>query len=323
MNILLGEQLTVQLNEVCNLHCSYCMASVGNGYMSKEDLDYLKDFILRNKIKLIKITGGEPSLYPYFIEFINWLLSKNISCLIFSNLTTNVNLEQLMVPSSGYCKFLVNVSEKDLLSEGQLKIRNNNVDVLIAKGISVNVSCTIFDANFEKNLKNAVSYAQKYKSEILRISVANPKCDGQNVFLSPLYYESVLKGVLSMIDLWTFKRVIWDCALPKCLFTKEVYSLAQEQLEITSICSPRFNINYKLGVEHCYVVDGESSPSIYDFNNLDELKVYILNAYEKMNVKLSPFEECHMCEHKQSCSACYGLRGLLNGGSIKTYGIFR
>ena len=39
MNILLGEQLTVQLNEVCNLHCSYCMASVGNGYMSKEDLD--------------------------------------------------------------------------------------------------------------------------------------------------------------------------------------------------------------------------------------------------------------------------------------------
>ncbi len=313
------KQMTVQLNENCNLNCAYCMATKGaNKFMSLADLNFLKEFILTNEIGFLKITGGEPTLHPHFIEFINWLTKNNIEFLIFSNLATNIRFSDLLtVPNQYSCSVLVNISEKDRLTQLQRLIRDENIKVLKSKGIEVNVSCTIFSEEFKENLLNALACAINYNSKILRISVANPRCDGSNVFLTVSNYYAIVKEVLNIISNLQGVKLVWDCVLPPCLFPQGLYNELAQNIEIGKKCLPRLSINYDLSLTHCYVITKcEIQKTLRDFEDMNLLNDYIIEQYEIINKKYKTFAECKSCKMELECLACFGLRSIINGGYL-------
>ena len=68
-------RLTVELANICNLHCSYCLRSDENLYSSHAEffpLDLLRRVILEARdvanVSRINFTGGEPTLHPQFAE---------------------------------------------------------------------------------------------------------------------------------------------------------------------------------------------------------------------------------------------------------------
>ncbi|MBG9980272.1 arsenosugar biosynthesis radical SAM protein ArsS [Facklamia sp. DSM 111018] len=70
-----GDITTLQVNvgKVCNLRCSHChiMWDSNNEVMSLDTMDAILDFLRNHDMKVLDITGGEPTMLnklPYFIE---------------------------------------------------------------------------------------------------------------------------------------------------------------------------------------------------------------------------------------------------------------
>jgi organic radical activating enzyme len=87
-----GIFLNLFLTFRCTLKCDYCILKLPTKIYPKSKevgLDVWKDLIsnFSLKIKEVSVSGGEPTLYPYFAEFVNWLLDKGYHVKIYSNLT--------------------------------------------------------------------------------------------------------------------------------------------------------------------------------------------------------------------------------------------
>ena len=68
-------RLSVELANICNLHCSYCFRSDDNLYSSHAEffpLDLLRRVLTEAhaaaNVTRINFTGGEPTLHPQFAE---------------------------------------------------------------------------------------------------------------------------------------------------------------------------------------------------------------------------------------------------------------
>ena len=76
-----------ELTNVCNLRCSHCF----NGEIkSNENLDVnewkqIIDQISNMKVFYVKITGGEPFLYPGLFELLEYLDTVHLNYIIYTN----------------------------------------------------------------------------------------------------------------------------------------------------------------------------------------------------------------------------------------------
>ncbi|HZN00227.1 MAG TPA: radical SAM protein, partial [Pyrinomonadaceae bacterium] len=68
-------RLSVELANICNLHCSYCFRSDDNLYSSHAEffpIDLLRRVVSEARdaanITRVNFTGGEPTLHPSFAE---------------------------------------------------------------------------------------------------------------------------------------------------------------------------------------------------------------------------------------------------------------
>jgi organic radical activating enzyme len=87
-----GCSITLMLCYNCTLSCDYCCLKIASGKypVSKmSTFDEWKELINRwpVKIKEVILSGGEPTLMPYFAELANWLLDKGYHVKVYSNLT--------------------------------------------------------------------------------------------------------------------------------------------------------------------------------------------------------------------------------------------
>lgn len=77
------------LNRACNLRCKWCYAQCTE-YLKENDLDIALAYQLINifselNIHHIVLIGGEPTIYPYLFEVIDYCDKKNIRCGIVTN----------------------------------------------------------------------------------------------------------------------------------------------------------------------------------------------------------------------------------------------
>lgn len=80
-----GAKILIYPSFGCNYNCSYCSTKTGEqvAYMPKSLMfwkDKLEDFDTAldsaGGIREIVISGGEPTMLPFFIRFLNWLLHE-------------------------------------------------------------------------------------------------------------------------------------------------------------------------------------------------------------------------------------------------------
>lgn len=85
-------RLSVELANICNLHCSYCFRADDNLYSSHAEffpLDLLRRIIeearIAANITRINFTGGEPTLHPAFAEILQTIAEAGLTVSFVTN----------------------------------------------------------------------------------------------------------------------------------------------------------------------------------------------------------------------------------------------
>lgn len=86
------QRLTVELVNICNLHCSYCLRSEDALYNTKAEFfppvflrQVLRDARLVAGITKVMFTGGEPTLHPEFSEILETVAAEGLTTSFVTN----------------------------------------------------------------------------------------------------------------------------------------------------------------------------------------------------------------------------------------------
>ena len=111
------ENAYIAINYNCNYNCMFCPhmnnPARRKGEMSFDEFKHTFDFILKSRPQTnhVTISGGEPTLNKDFIKIMNYIYSKNVDMVLFSNsdrfsnpdlvqeLSENVDLKKLLIVS--------------------------------------------------------------------------------------------------------------------------------------------------------------------------------------------------------------------------------
>ncbi len=173
MNLQSGTMRLV-LTTKCNYKCKYCFAE---GEKDKKyrtlDLEKLKRVISISKefgITNIKLTGGEPLMYPYLEDLLKYVreigisyidLTTNISLLNSENINLlnkyNVNALTLSLNTLDSNKFIFLSNYKDYST-----VYNNLDNVIKNFNGKTRVNCIVFDELYDENdYDNIINFCKK------------------------------------------------------------------------------------------------------------------------------------------------------------------
>lgn len=204
------DYLRISLTDKCNLSCIYCMPSGFrfkdsdiNKDMSFDDYKNLIKRFSKMGISKVRFTGGEPLIYPYLDELINY--TKEICGIDDICITTNaIGLEERIkkLKDSGLKKVNISLDSLDekkyrnITRGGSLKQVLESIDECLKLGIWVKINCVVI-----KNLNDDEIYdfieLTKSKNIDVRFIELMPLGEGEKIFKAGGYIN--LKDTLSQI----------------------------------------------------------------------------------------------------------------------------
>jgi len=152
-----GAQGTIEadwlLNDACNLKCLYCFGSgtakpARAGRRRVDPARYLDFFNATGKIWRLHLTGGEPFLYPGFVELCN-VLSRGHLLSLNSNLSSARvrDFAETVDPSRvEYLHCSLHLQERDRL--GSWQMLENNLSALVSRNFRVFASQVMTPESF-------------------------------------------------------------------------------------------------------------------------------------------------------------------------------
>jgi len=89
------------ITQVCDLHCKHCYDRADRSFLKLEDglriLDDLRDFCLERHVRgQVSFTGGNPLLYPHFLELYQGASGCGLGIAILGNPSPREKMEQLL-----------------------------------------------------------------------------------------------------------------------------------------------------------------------------------------------------------------------------------
>lgn len=141
----------------CNKHCYFCYndsfdKKVNFDEIEKKDISPLIDFIKKNNIKRISITGGEPTVRDDLPKLIKQL-NKVTSIKIFSNgnIFDRYSLEEII--DFNLNKIVITIYDKDIYGNKKFSEYLKKIEVLRSKGIKVDGNMFLDSKYFDKKKK--------------------------------------------------------------------------------------------------------------------------------------------------------------------------
>lgn len=78
----------LEITRQCNLRCKHCYSNSGikrDDELTSEEIKKLIDELAHIGVLNIVLTGGEPLLHPHLFDIIEYIRSKPMSCIVFTN----------------------------------------------------------------------------------------------------------------------------------------------------------------------------------------------------------------------------------------------
>jgi len=296
----------IVLTTKCNRKCKYCFAdnsSKNHMVFQKTNFITAVDWLASdssNIVNRIGLIGGEPTKHPKFIEFLDYILSKKMNTIVFTNgMVKNKDTLYDVIKIAGKNK--VNHSNHlcFCLNMNETYYRSMNEDVLQEQFLNVLGKVTALSFNiFEPkcDLNFLIEIINKYKMlRTIRLGLAVP-LKNKNKFLSPSEYNFVGKKITNFIK--TLKnqniKVDFDCGFTKCMFTEDQLSVINSgPVKTMSFdCGPIIDIYSNLEITNCYPLAKEFKVKLKDFSNYRELHTY----WKEKILKLDPmYKKCYSC----------------------------
>ncbi|HOJ64360.1 MAG TPA: radical SAM protein [Spirochaetota bacterium] len=297
--------MNIMINNYCNLNCEYCFANKiiekDKQNMSVAAFKQAIDFIKRSKRNNLSILGGEPTLHPDFIEFLDIIKNDKdiLSLHVFSNGIFTEKILDAFVTFSKIKKlsFLINYNLPEILKEREyiikkniMELKKNNVEITL--GINIykrhQENQYLIDACHEFNI-NKIRWAL-----VVPNSIKTARIDVKR------YFSEFSKDVYKFLDKCSKNDLDAhvDCNnIPICMISdKDIRRLAYDgnkNLKV-SACHPIIDILPDLSVVRCFALS-DNPIKLSNFNNSEEIKDYFeKNVDDKLlNKELIP--ECLEC----------------------------
>ncbi|VAW63932.1 Possible L-Asparaginase II [hydrothermal vent metagenome] len=296
------DTLQVNLGYICNQSCNHCHVNAGpkrTEIMTLENINHILQFLEKNKIKKLDLTGGAPELNPHFRYFISQARALNVSIIDRCNLTI------LSEPNQN------NLAE--FLAENKVEVvaslpcySKENVDKQRGKGV--------FDSSIIGLQKlNALGYGKK-DSDLLLNLMYNPN----GAFLPPSQQslETEYKQKLHDDFNITFNQLLTLTNMPIMRFGSTLVSKGEFENYIHLLKSSHSNNNLETVMcKNLISIDWQGFIYDCDFNQMLDMpsrfpqqrKTHIaqLNLNNLQQAPIQIGEHCYGCT-AGSGSSCGG-----------------
>jgi len=318
------KQCTITLTRECNLRCKFCYAKSA-GYMMNdriayEDLKKIVDFCSEAKVKYIVFTGGEPLLYPWLTEILQYIKKKRNSIAVAIP-TNGVLLKDLTL-----CKRLIDsgveyidISMKGNNSQEWYKMVECDDSVNQLQGIRNLAMLPIeFTCSMVVTLENVLTFCDAVQTahdngarQFSFTFIIDNEDDKEKdqAYLEKHNPFALVELFLSQIErLNSITKEWWiEYSFPMCVYTEKQLALLKGKLaapcQIHMKNAVTFNTKMELLPCDMYINQrmgqfGKDFSSYKEFKELMEQPTYqsTMRALQKL-----PSSECSSCRHMELC----------------------
>ena len=287
----------------CNRNCSYCITKSYNekipNEMSLHDLDLAVNWIVKLKVKIISLAGGEPTFYSGFDELIQRFKSHNIKFSLLTNaLFSKETLE--LLDGSVLHECCINVDPKENYSKDQYTLLENNIKGLANRIKHSHISYNIHKAN--TNYTYYLELCKKFGINRIRFSVTAPNKLKNNRFVSIGEIKSFVPLVMQFVK--DAKKLglelILDFPMPYCIFNNKERNYLKRNAGLHGMCSSGIDyitINPDLTTFACapLMIKG---PKIDSFESVSRINMYFGEQTECLRWNKLLLERCKSCHYK-------------------------
>lgn len=298
--------LAIELTDRCNLRCLHCYrSSTCEGiFIEKDKLFKIVEVLTKKGLRMVELTGGEPTLHPNFIEILSYLLSKLELVAILTNGTT-IEEQVYKFLKINSDKLLINVSLDSSTPEFHDKFRGvkgswEKACKIIAKlsndGFIVRVAMSIALENM-MDVENTLLLAKKLGAVSFAWDLCNSFGRGSNIDWSIVRDEEWMKyEAMSKYILKKYHYMI--NFLPPSSIRK--MSLGEEN------CGAGWR-TFVLGPDGNLRICVNSPITLFKIGNIFEEGAKILKnkiLEELSEIPLPRYESCKNCKFYAFCNNC-------------------
>jgi hypothetical protein len=309
------------INQNCVRSCPYCFASnymkADDAFMSWENFLYCIDFTQAAGVKAVSILGGEPSLHPHFLEFIEYALNRMEHVSVFTSGILPPGMPEEMAKLLSKKEFyrritlVCNVNEPRITPPREWE---RVVDFFSHVGQAVVQSFNIYrlDFNLESLFQNIIRYGLRRR---IRLSLAHPIFGRKNQHIHPAQYPAVVGRLADSLPAFEAIKTLptLDCGFPICAFSdSDLGHFAKAGATFHWTCAPVIDIGPDLSVWPCFPLFAYNKQSLLDFNSLQELNDFFVRLVQgETRGNTGIYEECDGCTLIQ--------RELCTGGCLANF----
>ena len=308
----------ILLTTKCNRSCPYCFAqremagSPAAERLSWENLIYLADLLQVSGERRVSLLGGEPSLHPDFVDFVLYLIERNIEVSVFTNgilseSTLEKVKEHLTVITPGPLNFVCNLNDPEQ-TRGSAQATRRVHQFLSIMGPWTSVGFNIYRLDFR--LEFICDLVSRYgMKRHLRLGIAHPVPGQKNCYIHPKDIGQVIQRLYSYRNLLERFRIKpgLDCGFPICRFSDEQLGWLYRLTGQAGFgCAPAIDISPDMHVYCCFPFSQFHRRSIFDFDSLGQVRDYYAELLAKVREELPGiYDECDGCVHLQE-GVCAG-----------------
>lgn len=186
------DEVFFELTKRCNLRCRHCYIpkNIDKGEMTLEEWKIQVDACKEMHVGLIKLTGGEAMLYPYFWDIISYIQKQKIRMRLYTNgsFLTSETIPRLLENGIRECQISLDGGTADV--HNAFRRTENNFEkimkalpILEKEGMKVDLSFTLSDFNREE-VEDFVQIANRFSNIKIVVSpyinyhqTSTDKCD--------------------------------------------------------------------------------------------------------------------------------------------------
>lgn len=294
----------IAITSHCNLNCSYCFAQATfsdpektYGHMTPDVFKKSLDILQKSNIGQVSILGGEPTLHPDFMQYMEMAFQAGLTVKLFTN---------------GYLRkedlnYLCGVPEEKIII-----ILNINDPPPDYNKIPPPVKNTIIQLN-KKILPGYNIYNKRFSlypilgiiktfglKKKIRLGLAQPCLGYKNEYLPIKHYAFVGHKILEFAQKAQEQsvKIILDCGFVPCMFGISDLRQFGFGKETGFHCDPIPDILPDGSIVPCYPLSGLYQDHI---NNIDNI-IALRKKMKKSQVELSHagiFKTCSVCAYKK------------------------
>lgn len=278
--------------------------------MSMENFDKCLEMLMKSRMRVVALLGGEPTLHPYIIDFLEKCRKNDYFKIIklFTNgLVPNDVIEYLEDFPGDKIQIALNIHPKQDYSPKQWRRVKR---VLAGLGDKIGLGYNIYktDNQFSYLLQLYLEYNLRPH---VRLGLTQPIFAMDNAYLREKEFPAIGEEIVSAAREFTAKGLYFsfDCGFPFCMFSSEQHKeFIDCAINFRSVCKPIIDIGTELTVWRCFPLSRCNNISLEDFETRMDMVDYYTQKFKPYR-QFGLYDRCNNCRYliqELCCGGCLG-----------------